>query len=98
MRAMLEFVSILAVGLFAAAVIAVGAASVLPGGLSGVGIGKLDYASVGVGLIIGALISSISRIGWAEVPRRAAAYMVSKLGTIRLLGWGVVFAGVLLLY
>lgn len=98
MRPMLEFVSTLAVGFFAAAVIAVGASNLLPGGITGAGWARLDFGSVGIGVVAGMLMSSIARVGWGELPRRAVGYIVSKRGTIRLMGWGAVFAAVLLLY
>ena len=95
---MLQFVSTLAVGFFAAAVIAVGAADYLPIGRTGSGFANLDYGSVGLGLVLGVLISSFARIGWAEIPNRIVGYIVSQRGTLRLIGWGAVFAAVLLLY
>ena len=98
MRPVLQFVSTLAVGFFAAAVVAVGASNLLPGGITGAGWAKLDYGSVGIGLVVGVLMSNIARVGWAELPRRAVGYIVSKRGTIRLMGWGAIFSAVLLLY
>ncbi len=98
MRSVLEFVSTLAVGLFAAAVIAAGSQQMLPGGITGSGRARLDYGSIGLGVVAGVLASTIIRVGWSDLPRRAVGYILSKRGTFRLMGWGAVFAAVLLLY
>lgn len=98
MRPMLEFISQLAVGFFVAAVLAITASDMLPIGPAGAGIARLDYGSLGLGLILGVLIANASRVGWVEIPRMVVSYVVSKRGTLRLAGWAVVFVGVLLLY
>ncbi len=98
MRPMLEFISQLAIGFLVAATIAIAASESLPVGAAGLGAGRLDYGSLGLGLILGVLIANVSRIGWAEVPRLVIGYIVSKRGTLRLAGWAAVFMGVLLLY
>ena len=98
MRLVLGFVSTLAVGFSAAALIAVTASDILPIGSNGSGIARLDFGSLGLGLIIGILISGIARFGWADIPRRLVMYVLGWRGTIRLMGWAAVFGAVLLLY
>ncbi len=98
MRPVLDLASMLAVGFFAAAVLAVAASDVLPIARTGSGMARIDYGSLGLGIMLGVVISSIARIAWTEIPGRIIGYIASKRRTWRLLGWGAVFAAVLLLY
>lgn len=98
MRRVLDLVSTLAVGFFVATIIGVAALDQLPFGKDGLGIARIDYGSLGLGLILGVLISTFARIGWSEIPRRVASYLVARRGTFQLMAWGLAFAVVLVLY
>lgn len=98
MRPVLDLASMLAVGFFAAAVLAVAASDILPIARTGAGMAKIDYGSLGLGIMLGVVISGVARIAWSEIPARVVGYIASKRRTWRLIGWGVVFAAILLLY
>jgi hypothetical protein len=98
MRRVLELFSILAVGFFVAGALGVAALDDLPLGRGGIGGGKIDFGSLGLGLVLGVVITTIARVGWSEIPRRFVAWLVACRGTFRLLAWGLAFAAVLVLY
>ena len=82
MRAVLGSLSLLALGLMAAAAVAV----VLTGGdgrLAGLeartGSFELDHASLVVGIGLGVLLTLIARISWLEIPRRAIAWLLDHV-------------------
>jgi hypothetical protein len=69
MRAVLSFVSLMAVGLIAASALAIIGANLgqMP---AGGGAPLIDYRSLSIGLVIGLMLSWLARVSWAEVPRR----------------------------
>lgn len=83
MKSFLSFLSLLAVGLILASVYALieqGILSQTPlsGGLSS----HLDYRSLALGLVIGFVLSTLTRVSWNEIPKRALSWIwTQKEGT-----------------
>jgi hypothetical protein len=99
MRAVLGFLSSLALGLMIAAILVVGATNVMntPARLPMSGT-LLDYVSVVIGLGLGLVIAVIGRISWAELPRRAAQWVVHHAYRLRLFAWAALFVGILVYF
>jgi hypothetical protein len=96
MRAVLQFLALMALGLAAAVVIALvfsGAndprgASVMTG-LPSSRAGGVDYGSFLMGLATGIALTGLARIGWTDLPRRAIHWMISNHKTMRRAVWSV---------
>jgi hypothetical protein len=99
MRAVLGFLSSLALGLMIAAILVVGATNVMntPTRLPVSGT-LLDYASVVIGLGLGLLIAVLGQISWTELPRRAAQWVMHHAYRLRLFAWAALFAGILIYF
>jgi hypothetical protein len=99
MRAVLGFFSMLALGMLIAAILVIGATGIMnnPGQFSGSGT-LLDYASVVIGLGMGVVIAVLGQISWAELPRRAAHWIMRHAYRLRLLAWAALFVGVLIYF
>jgi hypothetical protein len=97
MRSVLNFFSMLALGLMIAAVILAAPAGTGMTGVAGIEIGgpTLDYRSVVAGLGIGLIIALVSRISWGEAARRAGAWSVSQARRLWLVSWAAVFIAIL---
>jgi len=99
MRTVLNFFSMLALGLMIAAVVLVAP--------SGHGVGTavldgfdiaapaLDYRSVIAGLGIGLCIALFARISWVEAARKAGTWTVSQAKRLWLISWAGVFLAIL---
>jgi hypothetical protein len=99
MRAVLGFFSSLALGLMIAAVLVVGAMSVMNTPVRPSASGTLlDYASVVIGLGIGVVIAVLGQIPWGELPRRMAQWVLDRAPRLRLIAWAVLFAAVLIFF
>ncbi len=98
MQRMLGLLSMLAMGFIVAAGLSAGAAESLSFGRVGGGFARLDYGSLGIGLILGVVLSGIARIGWAELPRRAVGWLVARRSTFQLMGWAAVLCVVVVMY
>jgi len=99
MRAVLGFFSSLALGLMIAAILVVGATSVMntPAHLHATGT-LLDYVSVIIGLGLGLVIAVLGQISWSELPRRLAQFVVHHGYRLRLIGWAALFVAVLIYF
>jgi hypothetical protein len=99
MRAVLGFFSMLALGLLIAAILVIGATGVMQNSAQLPGSGTLlDYVSVVIGLGMGVVIAVLGQISWAELPRRAARWIMSNAYRLRLLAWAALFVGVLIYF
>jgi hypothetical protein len=99
MRAVLGFFSSLALGLMIAAILVVGATSVMntPAPLHATGT-LLDYVSVIIGLGLGLVIAVLGQISWLELPRRFAHFVLRHAYRLRLIAWATLFVGILIFY
>lgn len=99
MRAVLGFFSMLALGLMVAAIVVMGVTNGTNGPAQLPVSGPyLDYLSVVIGLGVGLVIAVLGQISWAELPRRAAAWIVARGRRLRLIAWGALFVAVLLYF
>ena len=76
MKSMLRFSSLIALGLITAsaiAIIAAGSMSRVP--IETAGGAVLDFRSVLIGLVVGLWLSWLTRVSWAELPRRLVAWI-----------------------
>ncbi len=101
MRAVLEFFSVLALGLIAAIVVATSVSS--PALQQAVGGSvdaafKLDYPSLVLGLVLGSLMATLARIGWAALPWRIANWLVANSLNFVVFACGVICAAVIIMY
>jgi hypothetical protein len=97
MRTVLNFFSMLALGLIIAAVIMVAPPGTDSAGVAGFEIGApaLDYRSVIAGLGIGLFIAVISQISWGEAVRRAGAWSLGQARRLWLVSWAAVFLAII---
>ena len=102
MRSVLGFFSMLAVGFLVAAWLAVigsGPVAQFPNTAMHPGQGfTLDYGSVLLGLAIGLILPLFGRFSWADLPRRAIAWMLTNERNFYRAGMAAVLLGVLLFY
>jgi hypothetical protein len=100
MRSVLNFVSMLALGLMIAAVILVAPSSTGVPSAGGFDVGgtTLDYRSVISGLGIGLVIALISQVSWAEAARRAGTWTAGQARRVWLIGWAAVFLVIIFFY
>ncbi len=99
MRTVLNFFSMLALGLMIAAVVLVapsgnGAGSAVLEGFD-IAAPALDYRSVIAGLGIGLCIALFARISWVEAARKAGTWTVSQAKRLWLISWAGVFLAIL---
>jgi len=100
MRAVLGFFSSLALGLMIAAILVIGATSVMnnPTAQSPISGTLLDYVSVVIGLGIGLVIAVVGRISWSELPRRVAHFVLRHASRLRLIAWAAVFVVIIIYF
>jgi hypothetical protein len=102
MRTLLGFFSLLALGFVMAAWIAVagtGSIAQYPNAAMHPGDGfSLDYPSVLLGLAIGISLSVFGRFSWADLPRRAIAWILNNERNFFRAGIAAVLVGVLVFY
>lgn len=100
LRSIASFLSLLALGLILAVATAFvvvglstrGAPAVAPIGP------RLDYVSLGLGLLLGVSIGHLARVSWAEMPRRVANWLLINERNFYRIGWAVILLAVLLYY
>ena len=100
MKSVLGFFSALALGLFAATVVAMSLKSpIVHKSIGGEVSGwmNLDFASLLLGLALGLGLATLARVGWADLPRRLANWIVANTRNFAVLGFGVVCAAVIVL-
>lgn len=102
MHVLLGFVSLLALGLMVAVLIALALAGMGDNG-SGFGSGRpagfrLDYPSLVLGLALGLVMATLARLSWAEMPRRLALWLMANERNFYRVGMAAVCIGVLLFY
>jgi len=98
MRSVLNFISMLALGLMIAAVIMVAPfGAPTSSGVPGFEIEAptFDYRSVIAGLGIGLVIALIAQVSWTDAARRCGTWLVSQAHRLWLIGWAAVFLAVL---
>ncbi|PPD29691.1 MAG: hypothetical protein CTY20_05830 [Hyphomicrobium sp.] len=102
MRSVVGFLSLMAIGLVLAVIIALAAAGISSNwsGLEARASGgfRLDYPSLLLGLVLGLVIATLARLSWAEMPRRLAMWLMVNERNFYRLGMSAVFLGVLLFY
>lgn len=100
MRTVLNFFSMLALGLMIAAVIIVAPAGTGSSSVAGIDIGAptLDYRSVVSGLGIGLCIALFARISWSETARRVGTWSFSQARRLWLIGWAGVFIAIIVYF
>jgi hypothetical protein len=100
MRSVLNFISMLALGLMIAAVILVAPSGTTATNVGGFDVGAptLDYRSVISGLGIGLVIALISQISWAEAARRARGWTFGQARRVWLIGWAAAFLLIIFYY
>jgi len=97
MRSVLNFISMLALGLMIAAVIVVAPIGAPTAGVAGFEIEapSFDYRSVIAGLGIGLLIALIAQVPWKDAARRCGVWLIGQAQRLWLIGWAAVFLAVL---
>jgi hypothetical protein len=100
MRAVLSFLSSLALGLMIAALLVIGATRVMnhPPAQDPASGTLLDYVSVVIGLGIGLVIAVLGRISWSQLPRRVAQLVLRHARRLRLIAWAALFVGILIYF
>lgn len=101
MKSVLGFFSALALGLFAAIVVAMSLKSPMVHqsvGSDVPGRFQLDLASLSLGLALGLVIATLARIGWADLPRRMANWLAENTWNFAVVGFGIACAAVIVLY
>jgi len=100
MRSVLNFFSMLALGLMIAAVIMAAPAGTGTTSIAGFEISNptLDYRSVVAGLGIGLCIALFAQISWSETARRVGAWSVSQAKRLWLIGWAAMFIAIIVYF
>lgn len=100
MRLTLEFLGLMALGMM----VAIGTA-VLTSGATGSGVatglgtlGSFDLIAFAGGLATGIVLTSIARLGWSELPRRAIGWLVGMAANLRMLLLACLLVAILVLY
>ena len=101
MRSVAAFASLLALGLLAGGVLVMLASpptnSATPA--SGVaGPGGLEFRSLLIGLLIGLILSNLTRVPWADLPRRAVVWVVDHETNLYRGALALLFVGILIFY
>jgi hypothetical protein len=101
MKALLGFLSLVALGLIAAVVIVLA----MTGGGDGLVARRifedgfrLDYPSLLLGLVLGLVMATIARISWAELPRRIVLWLVANERNFYRVATAAIMVGVILFY
>jgi len=97
MRTILNFFSMLALGLMIAAVILVAPTGTGTTSVAGFDVSEptLDYRSVVAGLGIGLVIALVAQFSWSQAARRFGAWTVGQARRLWLIGWAGVFIAIL---
>ena len=100
MRTLLGFISMLALGLMLAMVLAFVTTALATRGADAPALarGRLDYLSLLLGLVLGGTMTSLARVHWASLPRRLVSWLLMNEYTFYQLALAVVFLAVLVLY
>jgi hypothetical protein len=70
----------------------------LPLSASSIGIGALDWPSLGIGVLIGLTIAGAVQVSWLDLPRRFVRWLLVNERNFYRLGMAGVCLGVLLFY
>ncbi|MFA5900576.1 MAG: hypothetical protein WC829_15860 [Hyphomicrobium sp.] len=100
MRSVLNFFSMLALGLMIAAVIMVAPAGTDVTSIAGLDLDGqgLDYRSVIAGLGIGLCIALIAQVSWTETARRVGTWSAGQAHRVWLIGWAAVFIAIIFFF
>ncbi|MCH9765743.1 MAG: hypothetical protein K0U34_07105 [Alphaproteobacteria bacterium] len=101
MRSIAAFSSLLALGLLVGGILTLAArapATTNAVASSGHGAIGLDFRSMLIGLMIGLVLSNLTRVPWGELPRRAVAWVLHHERNLYRAALAAMFVGVLLFY
>ena len=101
MRQLLGFLSLVALAILAAGalgVIGLGPLSARASEHASSGNFSLDYRSLLAGTVLGVMLSSVARLSWTDLPRRAITWLYANERKIIRCGYAVMFLAVLLFY
>ena len=101
MRQLLGFLSFVALAIIAAGalgVIGLGPLSERASEQASSGHFSLDYRSLLAGTVLGVLLSSVARLSWADLPRRAITWLYANERKIIRCGYAAMLLAVLLFY
>lgn len=101
MRQSLSFLSLIAVAVLAAGMVGViGLGPIDPHTSANATAGTftLDYRSLLLGTILGVALSTLLRLSWAELPRRAISWFYTNERRLIRCGYAAILLGVLLFY
>jgi hypothetical protein len=101
MRRILGFLSLIALSILAAGALGVAGLGPLAGKTalsSSASSFTLDYRSLLAGTVLGVVLSSIGRLGWADLPRRVIAWIYANERKLIRCGYAAMLLGVLLFY
>lgn len=101
MRSIASFASLLALGLLVGAVLMMatsgsGESGALANGVDGTG--GVDFRSLLIGLVLGLMLSNLSRVPWADFPRRVVAWVLSYEHNFFYFGIATVLIIILIFY
>lgn len=101
MRQSLSFLSLIALAVLAAGMVGVVGLGPLDSKTTAdatAGTFTLDYRSLLLGTVLGVGLASLFRLSWAELPRRAIAWLYGNERRIIRCGYAAILLGVLLFY
>lgn len=100
MRSLTSFASLLALGLLVGGGLTLTTgepgASALSNGVDGTG--GFDFRSLLIGLLLGVLLSNLSRVSWTELPRRFIAWLLNNEHNVYYVAAAAIFIAVLVFY
>lgn len=101
MRSIASFASLLALGLLAGGILTMATSGSKTSGALANGIdgtGGLEFRSLLIGLMLGLVLSNLSRVPWTEFPRRVVAWVLSYEHNFFYAGVAVFLLFVLIFY
>lgn len=101
MRHTLQFLGLMACGL-----LLIGMLILVAQSLSGVPVGRggfgqrsavgIDYVSFGIGLAMGLTLAELARLSWADMPRRAIAWLIGNRDSMKYGAYACIWLAVLI--
>jgi hypothetical protein len=97
MKAVLSFVSLMAIGLMTASALALIVAGPAHGP-AGDPMPLIDYRSLSIGLVVGLMMSSLARLSWAEMPRRFLNWVWANERNFYRVALAILMIGIIIFY
>jgi hypothetical protein len=97
MKAVLSFVSLMAIGLMTASALALIVAGPAHGP-AGEATPLIDYRSLSIGLVVGLMMSSLARLSWAEMPRRFLNWVWANERNFYRVALAILMIGIIIFY